>query len=156
MGCGAGANAILAARHTSHVVAVDINPVAIEAARTNAERNGVADRIRFAVSDLFDSIDGDFDLIVFDPPFRWFRARNLLERAFTDENYGTLTRFMAEAPTRLRTAGEILLFFGTSGDVAYLDELVDNNGLTSTTIAERSLHVRGEMTTYFVRRITGA
>lgn len=34
------------------------------------------------------------DLIVFDPPFRWFQPRDLLETAITDENYQSLTSFM--------------------------------------------------------------
>lgn len=45
MGTGSGVNAILAARSARAVVAVDINPVAVAAARRNAERNGVSDRI---------------------------------------------------------------------------------------------------------------
>src|SRR5882762_3392918 len=45
MGTGSGVNAILAASKSADVVAVDINPRALEAAKNNAERNGVADRI---------------------------------------------------------------------------------------------------------------
>ena len=153
MGCGAGANAILAARHAADVVGVDVNPIAVAASEANAERNGAAERTRFAVSDVFEAVEGDFDLIVFDPPFRWFRPRDLLERAFADEGYASLTRFMQEVPDRLRPGGEVLLFFGTSGDVEFLDELIDRTGLATTTIAERSVHVRGETATYFVRRL---
>lgn len=155
MGCGAGANAILAAQHSNDVLGVDVNPIAVSASQANAERNGVAERIRFIESDVFDAVDGDFDLIVFDPPFRWFQPRDLLERAFADENYASLSRFMREVSHRLRPGGEALVFFGTSGDVAYLDELIDATGLRSATIAERSLHVRGETATYFVRCLTG-
>lgn len=151
MGCGAGANAILAAQHAEDVLGVDVNPFAVSASEANAERNGVAERTRFAESDVFDAVDGEFDLIVFDPPFRWFRPGDLLERAVADENYATLTRFMGEVPERLSAGGEVLLFFGTSGDVAYLDELIDSTHLRSSTVAERSLDVRGEKATYFVR-----
>jgi release factor glutamine methyltransferase len=154
MGCGAGANAILAARRAYDVVGVDINPVAVAASGTNAERNGVADRTRFAESDVFEAVEGEFDLIVFDPPFRWFRPRDLLEHAIADENYASLTRFMGEVADRLRPGGEVLVFFGTSGDIAYFDELIDGSGLVSVTIAERSIHARGETATYFVRRLT--
>jgi release factor glutamine methyltransferase len=41
MGCGAGANAILAAKTGATVLAVDVNPAAVEASRANAARNGV-------------------------------------------------------------------------------------------------------------------
>lgn len=73
MGCGAGANAILAAQITDDVVAVDVNPYAVAAKAANAERNGVAARVRCFESDVFSGLDGDFDVIVIDPPFRWFR-----------------------------------------------------------------------------------
>jgi release factor glutamine methyltransferase len=154
MGCGAGANAILAARGATEVVGVDVNPVAVAAARANAARNEVEERARFAVSDLFDAVEGDFDLVVFDPPFRWFKPRDMFERAFADENYETLGRFMTELPARLRAGGQALVFFGSSGDVAYFDELTAAPGLEQQTVAERTRPVRGELATYFVRRLS--
>jgi release factor glutamine methyltransferase len=153
MGCGAGANALLAALITDDVVAVDVNPHAVAATAANAERNGVASRVHCFESDVFSHVDGDFDVIVIDPPFRWFAPRDLLERACTDENYDMLRRFLTGVRGRLRVDGFVLLFFGTSGDVAYLDELIDEGGLVNRTMAERVVHVRGEDTTYFVRRI---
>jgi release factor glutamine methyltransferase len=42
-------------------------------------RNGVADRIQARHSDVFSNVDGACDLIIFDPPFRWFAPRDLLE-----------------------------------------------------------------------------
>jgi release factor glutamine methyltransferase len=154
MGCGAGANAILAAQITDQVVAVDVNPLAVEATRATAKRNDVQDNVSAFQSDLFEQVEGDFDMIVFDPPFRWFQPRDLLERAVTDENYRSLARFMDEAASRFRPRGEVLVFFGTSGDVAHLDRLVDRAGFASEVIAERTIHVRGEDATYFVRRLT--
>lgn len=154
MGCGAGANAILAAQLTDEVVAVDVNPHAVAATVGNAVRNGVGGRVRALESDVFDRVDGDFDVIVIDPPFRWFAPRDLLERAFADENYQTLGRFVAGVRERLRPGGEVLLFFGASGDVAHLDQLLERAGLTWEVIAERTIQVRDEDTTYFVRRVT--
>lgn len=118
------------------VLGVDVNPAAVDASRANAARDGVADRTTFAVSDLFGAVDGDFDLVVIDPPFRWFSPRTMLDRAFTDENYTTLTSFLRDVPERLRPGGAILLFFGTSGDVEYLDETITASNLVSTTVAE--------------------
>ena len=154
MGCGGGANAILAARAGAAAVGVDISPAAVAAARANAAGNGVADRTEFAVSDLFGAVAGDFDLVVIDPPFRWFPATTMLERAVTDDGYATLTRFLDEVPARLRPGGAVLLFFGSSGDVGYLDSRIAASGLTSSTVAQRELDVRGELTSYFVRRLT--
>src|SRR5262249_34615352 len=73
MGTGGGVNGILAATKGATVIAVDINPYAVEAARANAERNGVADRMDVRDGDVYSTVDGTFDLIVFDPPFRWFK-----------------------------------------------------------------------------------
>ena len=70
MGTGSGVSGILAARKGALVVAVDVNPMAVACARQNAKRNGVADKMTFAVADVFEGVEGDFDLIVFDPPFR--------------------------------------------------------------------------------------
>jgi release factor glutamine methyltransferase len=93
LGTGCGTNAILAASRSSNVVGVDVNQFAIDAAIKNAKRNGVGDRIKFLVGDLFSAVDGRFDLIIFDPPFRWFKPRDIRERAVADGNFETLTKF---------------------------------------------------------------
>ena len=74
MGTGSGINAILAASKSHSVVAVDINPFCVGAGTKNAELNRVSARIQFRESDLFQNVTGKFDLIIFDPPFRWFAA----------------------------------------------------------------------------------
>ncbi len=154
MGSGAGANAILAAQVTDQVVAADINPHAVAATSANAERNGVASHVRCIASDMFAAVAGRFDVIVIDPPFRWFTPRDLLERAITDENYEALGRFFARAARHLRPEGSVLLFFGMSGDVDHLDDLITAAGMRSDVVAERTISTRGRDTTYFVRRIT--
>lgn len=154
MGCGAGANAILAAQITDQVVAVDVNPHAVAATAANAIGNGVGGRVTCRESDVFSAVGGDFDLVVIDPPFRWFAPRDLLERAFADENYATLGRFMADVGDRLRPGGIVLLFFGSTGDVDHLDALIAAAGLSSETIAERTIAARGGEANYFVRRLT--
>jgi release factor glutamine methyltransferase len=154
MGTGSGVNAILAAGRSRAVVGVDINPHAVAAAIGNAERNHVADRTTFFESDVFERVDGVFDLIVFDPPFRWFRPRNLLEVSFADENYRALTRFMSEVRDRLNPDGRLLLFFGTSGDMNYLRHLIERSGLHAETIASRALTKEGTTVTYRTFRLT--
>ncbi|MER9839587.1 methyltransferase [Mesorhizobium sp. M0074] len=154
MGTGSGVSGILAARKGARVVAVDINPQAIECARQNADRNGVADKITFAVSDIFDEVDGDFDLVVFDPPFRWFKPRDLLEAASTDEDYRGLTRFITEVKYRLRPSGRVLLNFGTSADIDYLHGLIDNAGFQQETTQYGELTKSGFTCRYYIIRLT--
>jgi release factor glutamine methyltransferase len=50
-------------------VATDISPAAIEIARANAERNGLAGRCTFVVCDVAAGINGPFDLVVSNPPY---------------------------------------------------------------------------------------
>lgn len=143
MGTGSGVNAILAASKGAQVVAVDINPDAVAAARANADRNGMRDRIEVRHGDVFSSVTEDFDVIVFDPPFRWFAPRDLTETATTDEGYRAMTTFFQQARGHLTTTGRMLIFFGTSGDLGYLKQLMAAEGFGATVVAHEEL-TRGD------------
>ena len=59
----------------AHVTAVDVSASAIEMAKANAERNGLADRMDFLVADVFDLLPelaskgkAPYDFIILDPP----------------------------------------------------------------------------------------
>ena len=154
MGTGSGVNAILAASRSTDVLAVDTNEHALAAARANVERNGVADRVTVRHSDVFSTVDGQFDLIVFDPPFRWFAPRDVRETASTDENYATLTAFFAGVRARLTERGRLLLFFGSSGDLAYLRRLADEAGFTVERLAHlEDVHDDGWVVGYSTFRL---
>lgn len=153
MGTGCGINAILAATKGADVVAVDINPRAVDAARANAERNGVAARVEVRHSDVFSQVDEAFDLIVFDPPFRWFSSRDLLESATTDEGYQAMTRFFRQARHHLRAGGRLLIFFGTSGDIDYLKGLMSDEGFSAEVVAHDETVGEGWTVEYFTFRL---
>jgi hypothetical protein len=104
-------------------------------------------------ADLFDCVDGDFDRIIFDPPFRWFEPRDLLEGSHTDGQYRTLTRFMAEAPSRLKPGGRIIMNFGTSGDLDYLRELIHQSELVSEETPYGETTKFGYTAEYYVIRL---
>ncbi|MHB8396578.1 MAG: methyltransferase [Thermoplasmataceae archaeon] len=125
MGTGSGINVILAASKSSNVVAVDVNPYCLDAGARNAEKNGVAYKIEFRESDLFSNVDGTFDLIIFDPPFRWFAPRDIREVAVADEDFRTMTAFFHEVRNYLKPSGRILIFYGDSGDHNYFMNLID-------------------------------
>lgn len=155
MGTGSGVNAILAAGAARRVLAVDVNPVAVAAARANAEANAVGDRVEVRESDVFGAVEGEFDLIVFDPPFRWFAPRDLLESATTDENYRALTEFFRSVRRHLAPGGRMLISFGTSGDLGYMRALMDEQGFRAETVARRDLTRDGVRIDYFVFKLTG-
>jgi release factor glutamine methyltransferase len=72
LGTGSGAIAVALA-HTlpfAQITATDISAAALVAAKANAARNGLADRIRFVQGNLLEPVAGEhFDIIVSNPPY---------------------------------------------------------------------------------------
>lgn len=60
---------LLAEAESATGMGVDLSPEALEVARDNALRLGVAARARLECSDWFDTVEGGFDLIVSNPPY---------------------------------------------------------------------------------------
>ncbi len=68
MGTGTGILALIAAKDCEKVVGVDVDKKALELAKENARRNDI-ENVEFVQSDLFEEVDGKFDLVVFNPPY---------------------------------------------------------------------------------------
>jgi methylase of polypeptide subunit release factors len=69
VGTGSGVQAFLAARHSEHVVGLDLNRRALRLARLNAELNGV-ENVEWREGNLFEPArDEQFGLVVANPPF---------------------------------------------------------------------------------------
>ena len=68
---GSGAIAVSIAKYlpSAKVYASDVSKKALEVAKTNAKNNEVEDKIEFINSDLFEKIEGKFDIIVSNPPY---------------------------------------------------------------------------------------
>jgi release factor glutamine methyltransferase len=73
LGTGSGNLAVTVARHlpAAAVTTVDVSPDALAVAARNAEKLGVADRVRFVQGDLFAAIAGEppFDVLISNPPY---------------------------------------------------------------------------------------
>ncbi|MHB1522816.1 MAG: hypothetical protein ACYCS9_09785 [Candidatus Dormibacteria bacterium] len=74
LGTGSGASGLLAAGAGAEVVAGDMN------------RRAPGPAAEFRFSDVFVQGPERVDLLIFDPRFRWFRPRGLMEAASSDEN----------------------------------------------------------------------
>ncbi len=69
-GSGAIAIALAHALNEAQLTAIDISDSALAIARENAERNGVASRIRFHEGNLLEPVAGQrFDVVVSNPPY---------------------------------------------------------------------------------------
>jgi release factor glutamine methyltransferase len=71
IGTGSGILAVTLAAElpTAVVVATDLSAGALDVARENAERLGVASRVTFVETSYLDAADGQFDLVVANPPY---------------------------------------------------------------------------------------
>jgi release factor glutamine methyltransferase len=129
LGTGSGCLAVALAieRPAARIVATDISSAALEVARDNAARHGVAGRIQFGCADLLDGLDGRFDLIACNPPYVAERDRRGLQPEVRDHEpdvalYGgadgcdLVERLVDGAAIHLRPGGYLLFEFGLGQD----------------------------------------
>ena len=116
---GAGPGAVTIARRrpaAAEIVMADINEAALAASRINAALAGLQ-LLRAQQSDLLAEVDGDFDLIVANPPY----LNDPAQRAYRHGGgrHGSLLslRILEAALGRLRPGGRLVLYTG----VAILD-----------------------------------
>lgn len=121
MGCGSGFLSILMIKKAAIVTAVDIDKDAVASAIRNTEMNN-AD-MNIVQSDLFEKIDGKFDLIVFNAPYL------PVDDKYTHESYDggktgreVVERFLKEAKKYMNKDGKILLLVSSlTGEKEVID-----------------------------------
>jgi release factor glutamine methyltransferase len=120
VGTGGGIQAITAAQKTevTRVVAVDVNPQALDGAQKNAVSAGVSDKIEFRLSDLFQDVEERFDYILFNPPYLPTHPGEPGDEAVRAWDGGptgaeVIRRFLVEAKNHLKHGGRILLILSS-------------------------------------------
>ena len=115
IGCGSGAGALAIALHFPHadVVAADINKRALALASLNAQLAGV-DNLVARYSDLFDGVEGDFDLIVSNPPYILDPAELPYRHGGGMRGAELSVRIVEEGLARLRPGGSLMLYTGVA------------------------------------------
>ena len=145
MGAGCGLQSIIAARK-ANVVAVDINPHAVQCTKINAGLNEMRGRITFLQSDLFTAFSekAKFDVILFNPPYlpvSESEANAWIERAWTGGATGRriIDRFIRNASKHLKPRGHVLL---VQSNFACLEETLSKfseRGFKANVIADVNL-----------------
>ncbi|PSF06979.1 methyltransferase [Marinobacter halophilus] len=115
IGCGAGPGAVVVAleRPQADVFAVDINDTALRYTSVNARVAG-ATRVVAQHSNLLDGVNGDFDLIVANPPYLLDAQERTYRHGGGSFGEGLSLAIASLAKTRLAPGGTLLLYTGTA------------------------------------------
>ncbi len=157
VGTGSGCIAVSIAQRakSAQVVASDVSPKALDVARRNAKRHGVAERVRFVESNLFASFSsGDrFDLIVSNPPYvssaefaklpphvRDFEPRLALEAG--PEGFDVYDRLIPAAANFLEPGGWLLLEIGFAQEDGVRQRLANAGFELGATVRDDQRHPR--------------
>jgi methylase of polypeptide subunit release factors len=132
VGTGTGVLALVLAKAGAAVTATDLSPAAVECARENAGRLGLAERIEVVEADLFG--EGRYDLVVCNPPWLPHEAVTPLDRAVYDPGGRFLARFLEGLAAHLAPGGEGWLI---------LSDLAERLGLRAEGELERQLEAAG-------------
>jgi release factor glutamine methyltransferase len=121
----------------AEIVGADISEDALMLARENAERLGLVDRIRFLQSNLLESVEPDFDVIVANLPYVSTEDRQNLSREvlhdpevalFAGARGDELVRqLIAQAPAWLRPGGMLALEIGIGQSETLVAALAEKN-----------------------------
>lgn len=145
LGTGTGCIPIslLADRPAVRGVATDISDAALDIARRNAQKIGVAGRLQLLKSDWFEAVGGTYDLIVSNPPYISEEVYKTLSPEVHHEPKIALTpggdglaayRVIArEAPAHLTPGGRLLVEIGFDQGRA-VAELFRDAGLEEVTV----------------------
>lgn len=117
VGCGAGPGGIVAALRSEfgepELVLADINPAALVHAGANAELAEL-ERVAFVQSDLYRAVQGEFDLIVANPPYLVDASARTYRHGGGALGGGLSERIVAEGLPRLRPGGRLVLYTGAA------------------------------------------
>jgi methylase of polypeptide subunit release factors len=115
IGCGAGVGAIVIgrARREAQVLALDIIPAALRLTAINAALAEVGN-VEVRASDLLQGVDGEFDLIVANPPYMADPAERAYRHGGGTLGAGLSLRIVEQALNRLAPGGSLLLYTGVA------------------------------------------
>jgi len=116
VGCGTGVVSISVAKRSAHGVGVDINEKAVKNSKKNAAVQGVTN-VEFMVSDVFEKIEGRFDVIICNPPYTKHEVRDDIDRMFWDPEDEMKQKFFREVGRYLKPEGRIYFGWADFADV---------------------------------------
>ncbi|RLF75190.1 protoporphyrinogen oxidase [Thermococci archaeon] len=129
IGTGTGIIALLMARKARFVLGIDVNPKAVELARENAGINDIKN-VEFRISNLFENVEGKFDIITFNAPYLPGEPEKPIDHALVGGERGreVLDRFIDEARNYLKPKGMVQIVQSSITGIEETLEKLKNKG----------------------------
>lgn len=142
LGTGSGVLAIAAALSgAGSVVAVDINPAAVDCACLNVKRYGLDKVIQVREGDMFEPLVGErFDLVVCNPPYLRGEPQSVAGYAYWGgASLGWLERFGNRLHDHLHRDGVCILSIGDAADLQEILGILSKCGWQVEEVARRDM-----------------
>lgn len=118
VGCGTGAISLHLAKKTKQGVAADINILAVRNTEANRKLLGVTN-LEVIESDVFNNINGCFDIVVCNPPYNNYSPSDDIDRMFWDQNNEMKLRFFKEVCNYVYPGGRIYFGWANFADLDF-------------------------------------
>ncbi|MEK6940154.1 MAG: HemK2/MTQ2 family protein methyltransferase [Nanoarchaeota archaeon] len=162
MGTGSGIQALTAIEVPSvrEVLAVDINPKAVEELQKEIEKRKLR-KLKAIEGDLFENLDGYFNVIIFNPPYLP-RDKGIEDSALYGGKKGweLSERFFKEVSSHMFPEGVILFLFSSLTKKQKIEEILEHNllqwqELDEEKVAFETLYVYKITKTPLLRQLEG-
>ena len=154
MGTGSGLLALTALDHpyVSEVVAVDINPEAIQHLQQEIKQRHLR-RISTIVSDIFSDVQGKFNVILFNPPYLP-QDKGIEDAALYGGKKGweVSQKFFEKASSHLVQDGKILFLFSSLTGKEKIEKIIQNYLFQYKEVAKQKLPHFEELYVYLVEK----
>jgi methylase of polypeptide subunit release factors len=114
IGCGSGAGGVIVAKNAAcgELILTDINDTALQLTRLNTDAAGLPEA-KTAHSDLFEHVEGEFDLIVANPPYLNDPLQRTYRHGGGELGSALSIRIAEAAKDRLSPGGSLILYTGS-------------------------------------------
>lgn len=131
LGCGSGVVSLHMAAAGARVTAGDINPSAVELTSENAELNGLT--VSTLVTDVFGSVEGKYDTVVFNLPYLPVEDDMELAEAWSGgpDGLGPLPRILEGMEKHGNEGWRVVVVVSSLANQEKLSELLENYEVTA-------------------------
>lgn len=152
LGAGSGLISMVAAGKGAKVIAIDINPIAVEYLEANSKQNNI--QFEIIHSDLFDDIaQQSFDIIAINPPYYKKHPQTLLDHAwYCGENGEYFSKLFRQLAAYVHSNSEVIIVLCDGCDIEMIKSSAKQNDftmncmLTKQTIIEKNFIFKIEKT----------